>query len=163
MAVSTVLRIRWTRNRLEAQLLQSAQDTAEAIAADLQKRLESASLDDDEINEELKNVKLRHPVSYLELALGTADEDTTTTFSLASNTAEPKIAHRATGRAKSGPQRRDDARRALLDHGDSLRAPGSRSVEPLWRIPDRSESSRFPPRVMAPAVPPRISIVRTFQ
>jgi signal transduction histidine kinase len=163
MAVSTVLRIRWTRNRLEAQLLQSAQDTAEAIAADLQKHLESASLDDDEINEELKNVKLRHPVSYLELSLGTTDEDTTTTFSLASNTDEPKVAKRPTGRSKPPPWRRDEARRALTDHGDSLRAPGSRSVEPLWRTPVRSESARFPPRLAVPAVPPKVSIVRTFQ
>jgi signal transduction histidine kinase len=163
MAVSTLLRIRWTRNRLEAQLLQSAQDTAEAIAADLQKRLDSAVLDDDEINEELKNVKLRHPVSYLELQLGTADEDTTTTFSLASNTAEPKVAHRATGRSRSPSQRRDDARRALLDHGDGHRGPGRRSAEPLWRTPDRPESTRFPPRVVTPAPPPRVSIVRTFQ
>jgi signal transduction histidine kinase len=162
MAVSTVLRIRYTRNRLEVQLHESAVEAAQAIAADLQKRLEETGFDDDNINDELKNVKLRHPVSYLELALGTADEDTTTTFSLPSNTAEPKVAKRPTGRARSQQQRRDDARRALLDHGDSLRSPGSRSSEPLWRTSDRSESSRFPPRLLPPAMP-HVSAVRTFQ
>jgi signal transduction histidine kinase len=160
MAVSTVLRIRWTRTRLEAQLQQSAQDTAEAIAADLQKRLPSGANDDD-INEELKNVKLRHPVSYLELSMAT-DEDTISTFSLASHSDEPQVARRASARTKTGAQRREDARRALADHGDSSRRPGHRATEPMWRTPDHPESSRWPSHV-APAPQAPLRVAHTFQ
>ena len=160
MAVSTLLRIRWTATRLETQLRQSAQDTAEAIAADLQKRL-PAGANEDDINEELKNVKLRHPVSYLSLSTVT-DEDTMT-ISLGSNSDEAQVAHHATARSKTAAQRREEARRALVDHGESVRRPGQRSVEPMWRTPDRPESSRWPPR-LSPAVPaPQARVVRTFQ
>jgi signal transduction histidine kinase len=160
MAVSTLLRIRWTRNRLEAQLVQSARDTAEAIGADLAKRLPSGANDDD-INEELKNVKLRHPATDLKLSLAT-DEDTISTFSLASNTDEPEVKKRAS-RSKSKAERKEEARRALNDHGDSMRRPGHRFVEPMWRTPDRPDSSRWPPHAVPTPPLQRASVVRTFQ
>jgi two-component system, NtrC family, sensor kinase len=157
-----VLRIRWTRARLETQLQQSAQDTAEAIAADLAKRL-PPNANDDDIGEEIKNVKLRHPVSYLELSMA-SDEDTITTISLASNTDETQVAKRASARTKSGPQRREEARRALIDHGENTRRPGQRSVEPTWRTPDRQPSTRWPDKVAAAMPAPQAPrVVRTFQ
>src|SRR5205814_575648 len=160
MAVSTLLRIRWTRLRLEDQLKESAKDTLEAIAADLTNRL-TADKDGDEIADELAKVKLRHPVvADLQLTLDT-DEDTTSTFSLPSNVDEPQVAkHPRVARVRPSPTRRDDARRALYDHGESSRRPGSRVVEPMWRTPDRPEPSRWPPAV-APLPPPRVA--RTFR
>jgi signal transduction histidine kinase len=160
MAVSTYLRIRWTRIRLETQLRESAKDTAEAIAADLTKRL-TADKDGDEVADELAKVKLRHPVvADLQLTLDT-DEDTTSTFSLPANTDEPQVAQRPrSARLRPLPQRRDDARRALWDHGESWRRPGSRAVEPMWRTPDRPDPSRWP-HAIEPQPQPRVA--RTFR
>jgi signal transduction histidine kinase len=159
MSVSTWLRIRWTKVKLEEQLQASAADTAEAIAADLTKLI-TPDKDGDEIKEELAKVKLRHPVvADLSLMLDT-DEDTTSTFSLASNMDEPQEAKRPrAARVRPSPLRRDDNRRALYDHGESLRRPGTREVEPMWRTPDRPEPSRWP-REVAP--PPRPRVTRTF-
>ena len=148
MLASTLLRIRWTRLRLEDQLRVSAQDTAEAIAADLSKRL-TPDKDGDEVADELSKVKLRHPVvADLQLTFDT-DEDTSTTFSLPSNTDEPQVAKRPRApHLRPLQARRDDARRALTDHGESERRPGTRLVEPMWRTTDRPEPSRWPPSVV---------------
>jgi signal transduction histidine kinase len=159
MAVSTLLRIRWTRARLEAQLQQSLDDKAELIKNELVERLSSPK-DDDEKMEELRDAKLRHPVTYLELSW-TDDEDTISTFSLAANTDEPQVARRP-ARSKSSAARRDEARRALVDHGEYARRPGTRLVEPMWRTPDRPESTRWPPRAV-PLPPARPTSARTFQ
>ncbi|MFI5289922.1 MAG: sensor histidine kinase, partial [Polyangia bacterium] len=153
MAVSTWLRIRWTRAQLEDQLRENAKDTAEAIAADLTKRL-TPDKDGDEVAEELAKVKLRHPVvADLQLTLDT-DEETISTFSLPSNTDEPRVAKRPRAvRLRPSPVRRYDARRALLDHGESGRPPGERTIEPMWRTPDKPEPSRWPPAKTAPPTP----------
>jgi len=162
MGVSTLLRIRWTRTRLEDQLRETAKDTAEAIAGELTKRL-APEMDQDEIVEELAKVKLRHPGADLELALDT-DEDTVSTFTYGSNMDEAQVAkHPKAARLRPVAQRRDDARRALYDHGESTRRPGARTVEPMWRTPDRPEPSRWPPRVApAPTQAPHV-VARTFR
>ncbi len=143
--VSTVLRIRWTRARLEAQLKQSANDIAVAIAADLAKHL-TPDKDDDDINEELRAVKLRHPAagSYIELTWS-PDDDVLSTYTLAPEASETEVAHH-TIKSKAQGARRDEARRALFDHGQILLRPSARSSEPPWRTPDRPPSSRWPSR-----------------
>lgn len=163
MVLSTWLRIRWTRSRLEDQLRQSAQETAMAIANELASRLRS-DMDRDEIEEQLKDVQRRHPGADLALTLDT-DEDTVSTFSLAQSMEEAQVAKRPRSLVKQKPavQRREEARRALLDHGESTRRPGARFVEPLWRTPDKPHlgAYRWPPRAAQPApVKPRI-LVRT--
>jgi len=160
MAVSTWLRIRWTKLKLEEQLQASAVDTAAAIKADLEKAI-TPNMDSDEVGAELSKVKLRHPVvADLTLNLDTGEEDTTSTFSLGSNMDEPQEAkHPRAARMRPLPQRRDDARRAIYDHGESERRPGTRFVEPMWRTPDRPEPSRWPAQV-SPPVRPRVT--RTF-
>src|SRR6185436_2946207 len=44
----------------------------------------------------------------------------------------------------------NDTRRALLDHGDALRPPPQRTSEPLWRLPERGQSSRWGRAVPTP-------------
>lgn len=159
MAVSTWLRIRWTKAKLEEQLQSSASDTADVIRADLEKSI-TANMDDDEVEAEVSKAKLRHPlVADITLTLQT-DEETESTFSLGSNMDEPQVAkHPRAARLRPAPQRRDDNRRALYDHGESGRRPGTRMVEPMWRTPDRPEPSRWPAQVSQP-VRPRVT--RTF-
>ena len=86
MLLSTLLRMRWMRSRLEDQLRQSAQDQAVVIAEELSKRLRS-DMDRDEIEELLKDAQRRHPGADLALTLDT-DEDTVSTFSLAQSMEE---------------------------------------------------------------------------
>jgi signal transduction histidine kinase len=144
MVASTWARVRWTRQRLEQQALEQAKETASAIAADLEQHIKEDS-DDDDISERLKFELRRHPsVSNVEFSFD-SDEDTTVNFHLAFTEEEPRIQHtpRPQRKIRPAPQRRDDARRALADHGESERAPGDRMAEPLWRTPDRPESSRW--------------------
>ncbi len=156
--VSTVLRIRWTRARLEAQLKQSANDIAVAIAADLAKHL-TPDKDDDDISEELRAVKLRHPFagSYIQLDWS-PDDDVISTYTLPAEASETQVAHH-TIKNKGQTVRRDEARRALFDHGQTMLRPTNRSTEPPWRTPDRPPSSRWP---SAGAVAPKPS-GHTFQ
>ncbi len=135
LALSTVATIELSRKRLEEQLRDSAQDTADAIASDLKSRLDSASTEDD-ISEELKTVKLVHRVdAYIELALS-SDEDTSV-FRLDLNanavvSKKPKLSSK-----KEAKARLSEARRALYDHGESSRRSTLRDADPLWRTPDR--------------------------
>ncbi len=153
MAVSTLLRIRWMRQQLEQNLRITVQDSAEAIAADLTRNL-TPDLDNDEVAETLRKVKLRHPVvADVQLTLDT-DEETVSTFSLASESDQPTVAKRPrTQRNRGEKARLYDSRRALLDRGHVFRRPAARFEGPLWRTPDRGESSRWPVRV-AGVVPP---------
>lgn len=157
-AVSTLLRIRWTRDQLDSQLRTSAIATAEAVAVDLSRRL-TPDKDGDEVGEELARVKLRHPgVEKMDLTFDT-DEETTSVFSLTSAMDEPQVAQRPRAfRPRPLQARRDDLRHALLDHGESGRRPGSRWLEPLWRTPDRPAPDRWPQAAQRPSNP---KIVRT--
>jgi two-component system NtrC family sensor kinase len=140
MLVSTWLRISWTRQRLEDQLKQSAQDSAIAIANELSQRLRS-TMDPDEIEELLKDVQRRHPGGDLVLNLDT-DEDTVSSFALGQSMEDAKVDKKPRPVAKRTPlQRREEARRAYYDHGESTRPPGQRMVEPLWRTPDKPDPS----------------------
>jgi two-component system, NtrC family, sensor kinase len=146
MLVSTWLRIDWTRRRLEEQLTQSAQDTAVAIANELTQRLRS-EMDPDEIGEQLKDEQRRHPGGNLVLNLDT-DEDTVSSFALGQSMEDAKVDKKPRQVAKRSPvQRREEARRAYYDHGESTRPPGQRMVEPMWRTPDKPDpSERWPMR-----------------
>jgi signal transduction histidine kinase len=151
MLVSTWLRIRWTQRRLEDQLRQSAQDTAVAIADELVKTLRS-DMDQDEMSELLKDAERRHPgATNLKLTLF-PDEETVTTFELGAGMADAKVATKPLStKPKTAPQRREDARRAYYDHGESTRPPGQRMVEVLWRTPDKpSAADRWPVRAVQP-------------
>jgi signal transduction histidine kinase len=158
MLLSTWLRLRWTSSRLEDQLRQSAQDTAVVIADELSKRLRS-DMDRDEIDEQLKDAQRRHPGADLALTLDT-DEDTVSTYSLAQSMEEAQVIKRPRStRSRTLAQRRDETRRALYDHGESTRAPGSRFVEPMWRTPDKPEPERWPARAVAPPpIKPRVQL-----
>jgi len=153
MLVSTWLRIDWTRRRLEEQLKQSAQDTAVLISNELSQRLRS-EMNGDEIEQELKDAQRRHPGGDLVLNLDT-DEDTVSTFALGQSMEDAKVDKKPRQAAKKSPvQRREEARRAYYDHGESTRRPGQRMVEALWRTPDKPDpSDRWPARAVQP--PPR--------
>jgi signal transduction histidine kinase len=146
MLVSTWLRIRWTQRRLEDQLRQSAQDTAVIISNELSSRLRS-EMDPDEIEQELKEAQRRHPGGDLVLNLDT-DEDTVSSFALAQSMEDAKVDKKPRQLTKkSPPQRREEARRAYYDHGESTRPPGQRMLEPLWRTPDKPDpGDRWPLR-----------------
>jgi two-component system, NtrC family, sensor kinase len=162
MGVSTMLRIGWTRSRLEDQLRASAKDSAEVIAAEINSRIKS-EMDRDEIGEELAKIKLRHHVEDLELALDTED-DTVSTFKFPRNVDEALVAKQPRpARQRLQAQRRDDARRALYDHGETSRRPGERFVEPMWRTPDRPEPSRWPAHAVMEAPPEPRVVARTFR
>jgi signal transduction histidine kinase len=151
LVLSTLLRIRVTRTRYEDQLRETARTTVETVADDLGRRL-TADKDDDDIKEELAKVKLRHPVlTDVSITLDT-DEDTTSTFSLAPDTDEPKVARAPRPRStRPQPLRREEQRRELLDHGESARRPGARAIEPLWWTPDKPEPTTWPtPSTMPP-------------
>jgi hypothetical protein len=166
MLVSTYLRIRWTRSRLEDQLKQSGSDTALAVAGELAKKLHSG-MDRDEIEEVLKDEKLRHGGVDLELTINSSDssdEDMVTVYSLPQNAAEARSANKPSPSprpVKPLPLRRDEARRAYYDHGGSSRPPGQRFVEPLWRTPDKPDSDRWPARSTAVKPPKPAMTVRT--
>lgn len=151
MIVSTWLRIRWTQQRLEQQLRQSAQDTAVAIADELSKNLR-IDMDQDELNDLLKDEQRRHPGADLALTLDRG-EDTVSTISLAQASVEAKVASRPRAvKPKSPSQRREEARRAYYDHGESSRRPGERMIDPLWRTPDKANvDDRWPAAASAPA------------
>jgi two-component system NtrC family sensor kinase len=152
MIVSTWVRMQWTQRRLEDQLRQSAQDTAVAIADELVKKLR-IDTDEDEMNELLKDAERRHPgTTNLTLTLYPEGEETITTYELGVGMTDAKVASRLrSARPKSGPQRREEARRAYYDHGESTRPPGQRFVEPMWRTPDKpTDSERWPARVGQP-------------
>ena len=150
MLVSTWLRIRWTQQRLEAQLTESAQDTASAIANELSQRLRSG-MDQDEIEELLKDEQRRHPGGNLVLYLPT-DEDTVSSFALGQSMEDAKVDKKPRAVPKRSPAwRREEARRAYYDHGESTRPPGQRMVEPLWRTSDKPDpSDRWPVRTAQP-------------
>jgi signal transduction histidine kinase len=159
MIVSTWLRLRWTQRRLEDQLRQSAQDTAVAIADELVKSLRP-DMDQDELNELLKEAERRHPgATNLRLTMS-ADEETITTFELGAGMADAKVATKpAQAKPKTISQRREEARRAFYDHGESMRPPGQRFVEPTWRTPDKPNvGDRWPTRAVQP--PPQKPLVQ---
>src|SRR6185436_11186866 len=90
------------------------------------------------------------------------DEDTTLSFHLEFQQEYPEIKRKSRPAKKHLPpaQRRDQLRRALLDHGGSARPPDERLSEPLWRTPERAPSSRWsrldprppPPKATRPIV-----------
>jgi signal transduction histidine kinase len=158
-SVSTLLRIGWTRKQLEAQMVDSLDVTAQDIAVELQRRLGDADTEAD-IGDLMGRIKLKHP-SVLDLVWkDESDEDSANTFSLGPNQEEPTVKKRPRpGRRGDRESWRTDARRALYDHGQSMRRPGSRTIEPLWRTPDRPESSRWLERGSLQA-PPQQRTVR---
>ncbi len=144
MVTSTWLRIRWTRERLERHAREKASETAVDIASDLEQHLKE-DVDDDDIAERLKFELRRHQtVANIELTFDT-DEDTTVNFHLNFTQEEPEIKKTPRLHRKQRPlnQARYEARRALMDHGDSLRRPGDRSGPPEWRTAERGESTRW--------------------
>ena len=153
--MSTLLRIRWTRTRLEDQLRESAQDTADGHRRRADASGCAADMDQDEIDEELPRMRSGAiPGADLELTLDT-DEDTVSTFSLGANMDEPQVAKQPAAGAPTtaaAATRRRAAR--LYDHGESTRRPGARMVEPMWRTPDRREPSRWPARAVPPPPQP---------
>ena len=160
MVLSTWLRIRWTRSRLEDQLKQSANDTAAVIAEDLSKRLRS-DMDEDEINDQLKEEQRLHPGADLKLTLDMQDD--TVSFTLPQSAEDPQVAKKPhTTKTKTTPQRREEARRAYYDHGESTRAPGARAIEPMWRTPDKP-TDRWPQRAVPVTPSKQRVVVRTRQ
>ena len=161
--ISTVLRLRWTRVRLESQLKETAQSTAEAIAAELLKRLPDTDTDDD-VKEMLQKMLARHPVvSDLEWAPD-SDEEIAKTFSIQPDMEEAVVARRPRAqsvRIRTERQRREDARRALLDHGQSSRRPGTRVVDSLLRSSGTIDASRWPAPATPQPSPPQGRTVRT--
>ena len=161
--VSTMLRLRWTRVRLESQLRETAQSTAEAIAAELAKRLPDTDTDDD-VTELLQKISARHPVvSDLEWTPD-SDEEVAKTFSIQPDMEEAVIARHPRAqqvRVRTERQRREDMRRALLEHGQGTRRPGTRVVEALLHSAGSVDPRRWPrPAVPLPS-PPQGRTVRT--
>ncbi len=144
IVTSTWLRIRLTRERLEQRARQQASETVADIAADLEKDIKEDS-DDDFVSERLSFEARRHPsVANLEFSYF-SDEETRTDIRIAARSETPEIKHtpRVERKLRSGIQLRQDIRRALWDHGGAMHRPGERTVEPLWRTPDRIESTRW--------------------
>src|SRR5690606_26729267 len=84
-----------------------------------------------------------------------SDEETTVSYNLDFKAEEPDIKSVAKPqRPRRAPVRRDDVRRALFDQGLPFHAPGDRGVEPLWRTPDRPDSTRWA-RLAQTAAPPK--------
>ncbi len=162
-SASTFLRLRWTRLRLESQLQQTARSTAEAIAVELGKRLPDTDTEDD-VKEVLQKMLARHPVvSDLQWAPD-SDEEIAKTFSIQPDIEEAVIARRPRAqsvRVRTDRQRREDGRRALLDHGQSSRRPGTRVVEVLLRSSGRVDPARWPAPVIPQPSPPQVRTVRT--
>ena len=155
MATATWLRVRWTRQTLDSRARAQAEETAVAIAGDLQAHLEDTS-DEDAVAELLKDAQRRHrTVDKVEFTFETGENETVS-FHLDFTAEDPRIEHKAHQPKKPQrppSQRRDDVRRALFDHGESTRAPADRLVEPLWRTPDRADSTRW--SALAPRVTQR--------
>ena len=161
MLVSTWLRIDWTRRRLEEQLKQSAQDTAVLIANELSQRLH-LEMDQDEIGEQLKDEQRRHPGGDLACSSSSTPTRTRCRASRSAQSMEDaKVDKKPRPVPKKSPvQRREEARRAYYDHGESSRRPGTRMVEAMWRTPDKPDASdRWPPRaVQTPPRKPTITV-----
>jgi hypothetical protein len=161
--VSTLLRLRWTRVRLESQLSETARSTAESISGELLKRLPEADSDED-VQDIVQKLMARHPVvSYLEWAPDT-DEESAKIFSIKPDMEEAVVARRARApsvRVRTERQRREDARRALLDHGQSSRRPGTRVVESMLRSSGQVDVTRWPAPVVPQPGPPQGRTVRS--
>lgn len=164
MAAATWLRISWTRETLDARAHAQADETAVAIAADLEQNI-SDDTDEEEISERLKYQQRKHrAVDKIELTFNT-DEETTVSFQLEVAEEDPHIERtpRPHGRQRlAAAVRRDELRHALGDHGDVMRAPADRLSEPLWRTPERGVSSRWwrlAPRQTQPRRPTRPIVV----
>ena len=146
MLVSTWLRIDWTRRRLEEQLKQSAQDTAVLIANELSQRLQLG----DGSGRDRRAAQGRAAAPSRRRSRARAldtDEDTVSSFALAQSMEDAKVDKKPRQVAKKSPlQRREEARRAYYDHGESTRRPGARMVEAMWRTPDKPDpGERWPP------------------
>jgi signal transduction histidine kinase len=161
--VSSMLRLRWTRSRLESQLQETAKSTAEAIASELQKRLPDTDTDED-VKDLLQRLLAHHPVVSEIVWLPESDEEIAKTFSIQPDMEEAIVARRQrtqSPRVRTERQRREDARRALLDHGQSSRRPGSRTVESLLRTTGTVDPGRWPAPVAPEPSPPQGRTVRT--
>ncbi len=116
-------------------------------------------MDQDEIFDQLKEEQRLHPGADLTLTLDMQDESVS--FSLPQSAEDLKVAKKPhPTRTKTVQQRREEARRAYYDHGESSRAPGTRTIEPMWRTPDKP-TDRWPPRAVAVAPPKQHVVVRT--
>ena len=137
--VSTYLQVIWTRDALEDQASDQARADAVDTAKDLQAHITSDS-DADEISDLLKEEVRRHrAVASMEFTFN-SDENTTVSVDLRAIDAEANVKSTARPPKRKPAVRRDEIRRALSEHGESSRPPGDRTVEPLWRTPDRSDS-----------------------
>jgi signal transduction histidine kinase len=157
---STAMQVIWTTNVLEKQASKQATAAAEDIKADLEKSIKDDT-DSDDIAEILKDEQRRHRVATIELIFDDA-EDATVSFSLGFQEEEPKIKKTQRPVKKKAGVRRDEIRRALSDHGESLRPPVERVVEAMWRTPERGESpawSQLAASVPPPKRPPRAFLV----
>lgn len=141
-------------------------DEAEATARDLAVSLEEylkRERSDQEVKTQLEEWRGRHRIFELSLLLD--NESGEPLQILLPQSGGVEITHLDRPR-KSRPERalQYDGRRAMWDHGDSLRPPTQRSGEPLWRLPWRSTSTRwgqvFP---MVPPSPRRSRNIRTSQ
>ncbi|MSP61842.1 MAG: HAMP domain-containing protein [Myxococcales bacterium] len=160
MVASTWLRIRLTRDRLERRARDQATETAADIASDLEQHIKEES-DDDDISERLKFALRRHPtVANIEFRIESEEETTVVGLAIAEEEARVSHTPRPQRKQRTGAVVRQDVRRSLYDHGDSLRRPGERSVEPMWRTPERSDSSRWADLAARPAHhPPKAFLV----
>ncbi len=161
MVTSTWLRIRWTRERLERHAKEQASETAVDIASDLEQHMRDDA-DDDDIAERLKFELQKHrSVANIEFSYDTDEE--TTSYVLIFTDEEPRIKKTPRPPHKSRPANvtRYETRRAFYDHGESLRPPGERAIEPQWRTADRADSSRWAVLNARPPTPkkPRLPIV----
>ena len=145
MVVSTWLRIRWTRARLEDQLQQSAQDTAEAIADELTKRLRSRH-GHDEIDRAAQGCKRRHPGATTSSSPSTPTRTRCRPSRSAVEHGRRQGRQASRARRAKTPRRSGATRRGAPATITASRrgAPGQRMVEPLWRTPDKPEPARWP-------------------
>ncbi|MCS6914446.1 MAG: ATP-binding protein [Myxococcales bacterium] len=130
------------RSRVEGSVREDAHATALDIANSLEDYLQTER-SDEEVAERLEVMRRRHPL-VVKLALSFATETGDTVELVLPPAGDVEVSHPVRTRRGRGERAHQyDIRRVLLDHGDEARPPLLRSVEPLWRLPERGSSSRW--------------------
>lgn len=129
------------QRKVSATMAQEAEATASDLANSLQDYLRR-DRSDEEVKGKLEEWRGRHRIFELSLLIENEEGDPVRILFSQSGGVEISYPDR---RRKGRPERavQYESRRALWDHGESLRPPTQRSAEPLWRLSDLGTSSRW--------------------
>ena len=154
VVVSTLAGRVMLSRRVDDNMRKEAEATAQDLALNLEDYLKRER-SDEEVKAKLEEWRGRHRIFELSLLLDSESGEQVQI--VVPQTGGVEISYPERPRRPRPERAAYDSRRALWDEGDATRAPGQRSVEPLWRLPDRGPSSRWGQIFPTVPQPPRRS------